>query len=95
MTIEWLRDLVIIINGFLALVLLILIIVVILLVYRKLAPILDSLKGILHTVKEVIIDVAEVSRPVFMAASFIRAGRMAFGKVFKKKAKSAEKKGDA
>ena len=78
MNIEWLRDLAICILGFGATVVIIFIGVLALLLYRKLRPILDSVKTTTKTVENISSCVEEeVTRPLAQLAAFIQGIRQA------------------
>ncbi|MFQ6122403.1 MAG: hypothetical protein ACE5LA_05015 [Dehalococcoidales bacterium] len=73
MSIEWFRDLVVSIFSLGATVVIILIGVLALLLYRKLRPILNSLKATTKTVENISSTVEEeVSRPLAQLAAFIQ-----------------------
>lgn len=73
MSIEWFRDLVISIFGLGATVALIFIAVLAFLLYRKLRPILNSLKATTKTVEDISSTVEEeVSRPLAQIAAFVQ-----------------------
>ncbi|MFC2066896.1 hypothetical protein ACFLUO_07635 [Chloroflexota bacterium] len=91
MSIEWLRDLAICILGFGATAVIILIGVLALLLYRKLRPILDSLKATTKTMRDISSCVEEeVARPLIQVASFVQGIRQAVGMV----SRFSKKKGD-
>ncbi len=73
MSIEWFRDLAIVILGLGATVVLIFIGVLAFLLYRKLRPILNSLKATTKTVENISSTVEEeVSRPLAQVAAFVQ-----------------------
>ena len=73
MSIEWFRDLVVSIFGVGATIVIILIGVLAILLYRKLKPILNSLKAVTKTVENISSTVEEeVSRPLARLATFIQ-----------------------
>lgn len=73
MSIEWFRDLAIVILGLGASVVLIFIGVLAFLLYRKLRPILNSLKATTKTVENISSTVEEeVSRPLAQVAAFVQ-----------------------
>ena len=73
MSIEWFRDLAIIILGLGATVVLIFISVLAFLLYRKLRPILNSLKATTKTVENISSCVEEeVARPLAQLAAFVQ-----------------------
>ena len=73
MSIEWFRDLVVCIFGLGATVAIIFIAVLVFLLYRKLKPILDSLKATTKTVENISSCVEEeVSRPLAQVAAFVQ-----------------------
>ncbi len=79
MNIEWFRDLAICILGFGATAVIVLIGVLALLLYRKLRPILDSVKATTKTVENVSSCVEEeVVRPLAQLAAFVQGIRQAF-----------------
>ena len=78
MSIEWFRDLAICILGLGATVVIIFIGVLVFLFYRKLRPIMDSLKATTKTVENISSTVEEeVSRPLAQLAAFIQGIRQA------------------
>ena len=80
MNIEWLRDLAICILSFEAIIVILLIgiLVLVLLLYRKLKPILDSVKATSKTVENISSCVEEeVTKPLAQAAAFIQGIRQA------------------
>ncbi len=78
MSIEWFRDLVVSIFGIGATVVIIFIGVIAFLLYRKLRPILNSLKATTKTVESISSTVEEeVSRPLAQLAAFIQGIRQA------------------
>ena len=73
MSIEWFRDLAIIILGLGATAAIIFIGVLVFLLYRKLRPILNSVKATTKTVENISSSVEEeVSRPLAQLAAFIQ-----------------------
>lgn len=73
MSIEWFRDLAIVILGLGATVVLIFIGVLAFLLYRKFRPILNSLKATTKTVENISSTVEEeVSRPLAQVAAFVQ-----------------------
>lgn len=84
MNIEWFRDLAISILGFGATAVIILIGILALLLYRKLRPIIDSVKATTKTVENVSSCVEEeVVKPLAQLAAFVQGIRQAinmFGK---------------
>ena len=78
MSIDWFRDLAICILGFGATVVIIFIGILTFLLYRKLRPILDSIKAVTKTVEDISSTVEEeVSRPLAQLAAFIQGVRQA------------------
>ena len=78
MSIEWFRDLVVCIFGLGATVAIVFIGVVVFLLYRKLRPILDSVKATTKTVENISSCVEEeVYRPLAQLAAFIQGIRQA------------------
>jgi len=77
-SIDWFRDLAICILGFGATVVIIFIGILAFLLYRKLRPILDSIKAVTKTVEDISSTVEEeVSRPLAQLAAFIQGVRQA------------------
>ena len=80
MSIEWFRDLAICILGFGVTIVAIFIGVLAFYLYRKLKPILDSVKATTKTVENISSCVEEeVSRPLAQLAAFIQGVRQAVG----------------
>ena len=78
MSIEWLRDLAICILGFGATIVVLFIGILAFLLYRKLRPILDSVKATTKTVENISSCVEEeVTRPLAQAAAFVQGVRQA------------------
>ncbi|MFQ5996529.1 MAG: hypothetical protein ACE5KP_02770 [Dehalococcoidales bacterium] len=78
MSIEWFRDLAIVILGFGVTIVAIFIGVLAFLLYRKMKPILDSVKTTTKTVENMSTTVAEeVSRPLAQLAAFVQGIRQA------------------
>jgi hypothetical protein len=78
--IEWFRDLAIVILGFGVTIVAICIGVLAFMLYRKLRPILDSVKATTKTVENISSAVGEeVSRPLAQLAAFIQGIRQAVG----------------
>ena len=78
MGIEWFRDLAIVILGFGVTIVAIFIGVLAFMLYRKLRPILDSVKTTTKTVENISSTVAEeVSRPLAQLAAFVQGIRQA------------------
>ena len=78
MSIDWFRDLAICVLGFGATVVIIFIGILAFLLYRKLRPILDSIKAVTKTVENISSTVEEeVSRPLAQLAAFIQGVRQA------------------
>ena len=78
MSIEWFRDLAIVILGFGVTIVAIFIGLLAFLLYRKLRPILDSVKATTKTVENISSCVEEeVSRPLAQLAAFIQGVRQA------------------
>ena len=92
MSIEWLRDLVICIFGLGTTIAVLFIGVLIFLIYRKVSPILDSVKATTETVENISSSVAEeVCRPLSHLAAFVQGIRQAvnlFGKFSRDKERS-------
>ncbi|MAG14360.1 MAG: hypothetical protein CL874_00520 [Dehalococcoidales bacterium] len=92
MSIEWLRDLVICIFGLGTTIAVLFIGVLIFLIYRKVSPILDSVKATTETVENISSSVAEeVYRPLSHLAAFVQGIRQAvnlFGKFSRDKERS-------
>ena len=89
MSIEWFRDLVVCIFGLGATVAVIFLAVLALLFYRRLRPVLDSLKATTKTVENLSSCVeVEVARPLSQVAAFVQGIRQALelvGRLTKKK----------
>ena len=82
MSIDWFRDLVICIFGLGATVVVIFLAVLALLLYRRLKPILDSVKATTKTVENLSSTVeTEVARPLAQVAAFVQGIRQAVGLV--------------
>ena len=82
MSIEWLRDLAICVLGFGVTVAIIFIGVLAFLLYRKVRPILDSVKATTRTVENISSCVEEeVARPLVQVAAFVQGIRQAIGLV--------------
>ena len=82
MSIEWFRDLAIVILGFGVTIVAILIGLLAFLFYRKLRPILDSVKTTTKTVENISSCVEEeVSRPLAQLAAFVQGVRQAISLV--------------
>ena len=80
MGIEWFRDLAIVILGFGATIVIISIGILAFMLYRKLRPILDSVKSTAKRVENISTTVEEeVSRPLAQLAAFIQGVRQAVG----------------
>ena len=93
MSIEWLRDLAICILGFGATVVIIFIGVLAFLLYRRLRPILDSLKATTKTMQDISSCVEEeVTRPLIQVASFVQGVRQAIGLVSRFSKEKGERK---
>jgi len=79
-SIEWFRDLAICILGLGTTIIILFIGILIFLIYRKLSPILDSIKTTTRTVENVSSTVAEeVYRPLSYIAAFVQGIRQAVG----------------
>ena len=82
MSIEWFRDLVVCIFGLGATVVVIFLAVLALLLYRRIRPILDSVKATTKTVENLSSCVEEeVARPLSQVVAFIQGIRQAVGLV--------------
>ena len=82
MSIEWLRDLAVCIFSLGATVVIIFIGVLAFLLYRKLRPILDSLKATTRTMQDISSCVEEeVTRPLVQVAAFVQGIRQVIGVV--------------
>ena len=82
MNIEWFRDLVVCIFGLGATIVVIFLAVLAFLLYRRLRPVLDSLKATTKTVENLSSCVeAEVARPLAQVAAFVQGIRQAVGLV--------------
>ena len=80
MGIEWFRDLAIVILGFSATIVVISVGVLAFMLYRKLRPILDSVKSTAKRVENISTTVEEeVSRPLAKLAAFVQGVRQAVG----------------
>jgi len=77
-SIEWFRDLVVCIFGLGATIAVIFIAVVVFLLYRRLRPVLDSLKATTKTVENLSTCVeVEVAKPLAQVAAFVQGIRQA------------------
>ena len=89
MSIEWFRDLVISIFGLVAAVSLVFIAVLAFSIYRRIRPILDSVKTTSKTIEEISSYAGdEVAKPLMQVVAFIqgiRQGINVISKFFKKK----------
>ena len=82
MSIEWFRDLAVCIFGLGATVAIVFIAVLAFLLYRKLKPILDSIKATTKTVENISSCVEEeVASPLVQVAAFVQGIRQAVGLV--------------
>lgn len=82
MSIEWFRDLVVCIFGLGTLVAVIFIAVLAFLIYRRLRPVLESLKNVARTVEHLSSYAEEeVARPLAQVIAFIQGIRQAVGLV--------------
>ena len=82
MNIEWVRDLAVCIFGFGAAVVAIFIGVLAFLLYRKLRPIIDSVKTTTRTIENISSCVEEeVTRPLTQVAAFVQGVRQALSLV--------------
>ena len=80
MGIEWFRDLAIVILGFGVTIVVIFIGILAFMLYRKLRPILDSVKSTAKRVENISTTVEEeVSRPLARLAAFVQGVRQAVG----------------
>ena len=78
MSIEWFRDLAVCIFGLGATVVLIFLAVLAFLLYRRLSPVLDSMKATTKTVENLSSCVeAEVAKPLAQVAAFVQGIRQA------------------
>ena len=93
MSIEWFRDLVVCIFGLGVTVVVIFLAVLAFLLYRRLRPVLDSLKATTRTVENLSSCVeAEVARPLAQVAAFVQGIRQAVNLVSRfTKRKDADK----
>ena len=89
MSIDWLRDLIIVIFGLVATGVLIFLAVLLYAVYRRIRPILDSVKTTSKTIEEISSYAGdEVAKPLMQVVAFIqgiRQGINVISKFFKKK----------
>lgn len=82
MSIEWFRDLVVCIFGLGATVAIIFLAVLAFMLYRRLRPVLDSVKATTKTVENLSSCVeAEVAKPLAQVAAFVQGIRQAVGLV--------------
>ncbi|NQT05708.1 MAG: hypothetical protein HQ577_06850 [Dehalococcoidia bacterium] len=80
MSIEWFRDLAIVIVGFGVTIVVISVGVLAFMLYRKLRPILDSVKSTAKRIEDISTIVEEeVSRPLAQLAAFVQGVRQAVG----------------
>ena len=75
MTIEWLRDLVIIVSSILMVVLLASTAIIAFLLYRKIRPIMESIKEVAATAEEIASCAKELAKPIIIVASLIKGFR--------------------
>lgn len=82
MSIEWLRDLVVCIFGLGATIAIVFIAVLAFLLYRKIRPILNSVKATTKTVEDISSCVEEeVAKPLIHVAAFVQGVRQVVGLV--------------
>ncbi len=82
MSIEWFRDLVICIFGLGATVVVLFLAVMVFLFYRRLRPVIDSVKATTKTVENLSSTVeVEVARPLAQVAAFVQGIRQAMSLV--------------
>jgi hypothetical protein len=82
MTIEWFRDLIIIIFGIGATVAIILLVVLAFILYTRLKPIIESVQKTTKSVERVTSSIEEVvAKPIAQVVSFIQGIRSALGLV--------------
>lgn len=80
MTIEWLRDLIIVIFGITAIIATIIFVVLAFVIYARVRPILKSINNTAKTVERIISGVEEaVVKPIAQIASFFKGIRKAMG----------------
>lgn len=80
MTIEWLRDLIIIIFGITGTLAAIILIILAFMVYTRIKPILKSINNTTKTVERIISSIEEaVAKPIAQIASFFQGIRKALG----------------
>ena len=78
MTIEWLRDLIIIIWGIAGIALTVTLGIMVVMMYRKIRPMLDSVKATTKTVEKITSIVSEeVTGPLSKVAAFVQGIRQA------------------
>jgi hypothetical protein len=88
MSIEWFRDLIIVIYGFLGIIVLIFVIIIATLIYKKTRTVLNSIQATTNEVKQIIDTIkAEFVDPVVQAMAVvqgIKQGISTISKLFRK-----------
>ena len=80
MTIEWLRDLIIVIFGITAILATIIMVILAFAIYARIRPILKSVNKTTKTVERIVSSVEEaVAKPIAQIASFFQGIRKALG----------------
>ena len=80
MTIEWFRDLIIVIFGIAATLATIILAILAILIYTRIKPVLDSVRKTTGTVERIVSSVEEaVAKPIAQVASFFQGIRKALG----------------
>ena len=87
MSLEWFRDLVIVIWGLAATLAVIIIVVLALVAYFKVRPIIDSVKSVTRTVEYIASCVEEAAGPLAQVVALVQGFRTAFGVVKKSRKK--------
>jgi uncharacterized protein YoxC len=88
MSIEWFRDLIIVIYGFLGIIVLIIVIIIAVLIYKKTRKVLDSIQATTNEVKQIVDTIkTEFVDPIVQAMAVvqgIKQGISTISKLFRK-----------